>query len=203
MSIKERREREEKSRLAAILVAAENIFAEQGYHGARMDDIAEAAELAKGTLYYYFKSKDEIFMHLLKRESDKVHAEIRKFISTSSTFIEMLEQSLNFYVEYFERNIGFLKIFLPCICGGIRFENPEAIRASTRTYDVHTKFLIGELQKRIRKEGVPFKLEDLLKFVKTLHIGISLKLLEGQKAEAKAAVRFFIDLIKRVMEDPS
>lgn len=60
MGVKERRGREEKARLAAILVAAENVFSEHGYYQARMDDIAEAAELAKGTLYYYFKSKDEI-----------------------------------------------------------------------------------------------------------------------------------------------
>lgn len=203
MSVKERREREEKARLAAILLAAENIFAEHGYHHARMDDIAEAAELAKGTLYYYFKSKDEIFMHLLKRESAKVHAEVRRLISKSSTFIEILEQSLDFYIEYFARNVGFLKIFLPCLCGVIRFENPDAVRASTKTYDAHVEDILEELRKRIRKEGVPFKLEDLLKFVRTLHIGIGLKLLEGQKAEAQAAVRFFIDLVKRVMEDPS
>ena len=203
MSVKERREREEKARLSAILLAAESIFAEHGYHRARMEDIAEAAELAKGTLYYYFKSKDEIFMHLLQRESAKVHAEIRKLISTSSTFIEILEHSLSFYLEYFDRNIGFLKIFLPYLCGIIRFENPDAVRASTRTYDAHVEGILDELRKRIRKEGVPFKLEDLLKFVRTLQIGIGIKLLEGQKAEAQAAVRFFIDLVKRVMEDPS
>jgi hypothetical protein len=40
-----------------------------------------------------------------------------------------------------------------------------------------------------------------MKFLKTLQIGIGLKLLDGRKDEAQAAVRFFLDLIRRVMED--
>jgi hypothetical protein len=45
-----------------IHVAAEEVFARRGYHEARMDDIAEAAELAKGTLYYYFRIVVVMFM---------------------------------------------------------------------------------------------------------------------------------------------
>jgi AcrR family transcriptional regulator len=201
MSIKERREREEQSRLAAILVAAESIFIEKGYHNARMDDIAEAAELAKGTLYYYFKSKDEIYLHLLKREARQVHEEIRRRISESSSFLEILEKAFNFYVEYFDRNPGFLKMFLPCMCGFVRFEDAGAVRDSARTYDDHAGFIRAALRKTIRKEGLPFKLEELEKFIQTMQIGISLMLLENRKAEAGAAVKFFLDLIRHVMEE--
>ena len=92
MGVKERREREENARLAAILAAAEHVFAEQGYFHARMDAIAERAELAKGTLYYYFKSKDEIYVHLLERETRKIHEEIRRRITGRETFLEILKQ---------------------------------------------------------------------------------------------------------------
>jgi len=201
MGVKERREREEKARLASILVAAENIFAEHSYYRARMDDIAEAAELAKGTLYYYFKSKDEIYLHLLEREAQKVHAEIQNRISEKSTFFEALQQTLDFYLEYFETNRGFLKIFLPCMCGFIRFEGEDTLRKSTKSYERHGEFIRETLKKKISREGLPFSLDEMLIFVKTLQIGIGLKLLEGNKAEAKAAARFFLDLIKRVMED--
>ena len=80
MGVKERREREGNARLDAILAAAETVFARDGYQQARMEDIAATAELAKGTLYYYFKSKDEIFGRLLERESGKVLDEIRRRI---------------------------------------------------------------------------------------------------------------------------
>jgi TetR/AcrR family transcriptional regulator len=200
MGVKERREREEKARLAAILVAAENTFAKHGYYQARMDDIAEAAELAKGTLYYYFKSKDEIFLHILKRESRRVHEEILKRISEESTFLEALEEATEFYLEYFEQNPTFLKMFLPCISGFIRFEDKGTLKKSTKDYESHGKFVREALKKKMKREGVPLSLEDLLKFIKTLQIGIGLKLLEGNKAEAKAAARFFLDLMKKLME---
>lgn len=200
MGVKERRQREEKARLAAILVAAENIFSEHGYYQARMEDIAEAAELAKGTLYYYFKSKDEIFLQLLERESKRVHEEIQKRISEESSFVEALEEAMEFYLEYFEKNHRFLKMFLPCMCGFIHFGDEGTLRKSTKSFEYHGEFVREIMKRKISREGVPLSLEDLLKFVKTLQIGIGLKLLEGNKAEAKAAARFFLDLIKKVME---
>lgn len=203
MGVKERRKREEKARLATILVAAENIFSEHGYYQARMDDIAEAAELAKGTLYYYFKSKDEIFLHLLERESRRVHEEIQKRISEESSFLEALEEAMEFYLEYFEKNHGFLKMFLPCMCGFIRFEDERTLRQLTKSFEYHGEYVREMLKSKMSREGISFRLEDLLKFIKALQIGIGLKLLEGNKAEAKAAARFFLDLMKKVMEAKS
>ncbi|MDP2915236.1 MAG: TetR/AcrR family transcriptional regulator [Candidatus Aminicenantes bacterium] len=201
MGIKERRGREEKARLTSIIAAAENVFAERGYHQARMDDIAEAAELAKGTLYYYFKSKDEIYVHLLEREGRKVHEEVRTRITETSTFIEALQQTLDFYLEYFDKNQGFLKMFLPYMLGFVRFEGDEALKESAKSYESHGDFIREVLKKKMSREKVPFALDELLKFIKTLQIGIGVKLLEGHKAEAKAAAHFFIGLIKRVMEE--
>ncbi|WP_053333413.1 TetR/AcrR family transcriptional regulator [Haliangium ochraceum] len=50
-----------------ILDAAEAVFAERGFAQATMDDIAAAAELSKGTLYLYFKNKDDLFLSLSVR----------------------------------------------------------------------------------------------------------------------------------------
>jgi AcrR family transcriptional regulator len=201
MGVKERREREEKARLASIVMAAENVFAKKGYYQARMNDIAEAAELAKGTLYYYFKSKDEIYLHLLERETRKVEEEIQSRISERSSFLEALEQTIDFYLEYFEKNRRFLKMFLPCMCGFVQFEGEASLRKSRRSYDSHGGFIREILKKKISEERLPFDLDELLKFIKTLQIGIGIKLLEGHKAEAKTAAHFFIGLIKHVMED--
>jgi AcrR family transcriptional regulator len=202
MGVKERREREESARLAAILKAAEAVFAKQGYFHTRMDDIAEAAELAKGTLYYYFKSKDEIYVHLLERETRKVHEEIQRRITGRETFLEILEMWIEFYLEYFEKNQGFLRMFLPCMGGMIRFEDESARRRLT--HNVKQWMALREtLKKKIAGERLPFSLDEILKFLKTLQIGMGLKLLEGDKADARAAGRFFLEMMKRVMEDKS
>jgi AcrR family transcriptional regulator len=201
MSIKERREREGKARLESILEAAEKVFTDKGYYQARMADIAAASELAKGTLYYYFKSKDEIYLHLLDREARKVHEEIHKRISPESSFLEALEEAFGFYLEYFDKNQAYLKMFLPCMCGTLRFEGAASLKTSVQGYEHDGGFIRKTLQAKIRRDSLPFNLDDMLKFFKTLQVGIGLKLLEGQKAEAKASVRFFLDLVKRVMED--
>lgn len=202
MGVKERREREESARLSAILAAAERIFCEQGYFHARMEDIAEASELAKGTLYYYFKSKDEIYVHLLEREILKVHEEMNRRISGRESFLELLEVWIEFYLEYFEKNQGFLRMFLPCMGGMIRFED-EAARLRLLRNTGQWVALRDTIKKKIAGERLPFSLDEILKFLKTLQIGMGVKLLEGDKADARAAGRFFLEMMKRVMEDKS
>jgi AcrR family transcriptional regulator len=62
-----RRERERKERRSCILDAAEDVFMSKGFDQATMEDIAAAAELSKGTLYLYFRSKDDLFSGLSAR----------------------------------------------------------------------------------------------------------------------------------------
>lgn len=45
-----------------ILEAAARVFAEKGYHETRMDDIVAAADSSKGSLYFHFANKEEIFL---------------------------------------------------------------------------------------------------------------------------------------------
>lgn len=66
MAIKERKEREKAARREAILEAAKAVFAEKGLLGSTIDEIAERAELGKGTIYLYFKAKEEMLMALLE-----------------------------------------------------------------------------------------------------------------------------------------
>jgi AcrR family transcriptional regulator len=64
MGIQERKKREKEVRRKQILTAAKQLFAERGFHQATMEDIANAAELSPGTIYLYFRSKDELFAEL-------------------------------------------------------------------------------------------------------------------------------------------
>ncbi len=54
-------------RKSQILNAAESVFAEKGFDDARMDDIADETGLSKGTLYLYFKSKNDLIIAILDR----------------------------------------------------------------------------------------------------------------------------------------
>ena len=64
MGIQERKEREKERRRQQIIVAAKKVFSVKGFNRATMDDIANEAELSPGTLYLYFKNKEELYASL-------------------------------------------------------------------------------------------------------------------------------------------
>lgn len=65
MGTKERRIKEKKIRRKMILKAAKTLFFQRGFAATSMDQIARKAELSKGTLYLYFKNKEELYVSLL------------------------------------------------------------------------------------------------------------------------------------------
>jgi len=67
MGIQERKEREKERRKQQIIVAAKRVFSEKGFNKATMEDIASEAELSPGTLYLYFKNKEELYASLSLR----------------------------------------------------------------------------------------------------------------------------------------
>jgi AcrR family transcriptional regulator len=84
-----------------ILDAAINVFSRDGFHEARMDDIAQEAEMSKGALYWYFNSKDELISNILgvffDREFERVKAwdvENRSARSLLESYSELLIDDL-------------------------------------------------------------------------------------------------------------
>jgi len=67
MGIQERKKRERERRRQQIIVAAKRVFSEKGFLKTTMEDIAREAELSPGTLYLYFKNKDELYASLSLR----------------------------------------------------------------------------------------------------------------------------------------
>ena len=73
MGIQERKQRERERRRQQILVAAKRVFSNRGFNKATMEDIAKEAELSPGTLYLYFKNKDELYASLFLRILHYLH----------------------------------------------------------------------------------------------------------------------------------
>lgn len=67
MGIQERKKRERERRRQQIMIAAKRVFSQKGFNKTTMEDIAKEAELSPGTLYLYFKNKDELFSSLTIR----------------------------------------------------------------------------------------------------------------------------------------
>ena len=76
MGIQERKEREKERRRQQIIVAAKRVFSEKGLNKATMEDIANEAELSPGTLYLYFKNKEELYASLSLRILQYLHIRV-------------------------------------------------------------------------------------------------------------------------------
>lgn len=81
MGIQERKEREKERRRQQIVVAAKRVFSEKGFNKATMEDIAKEAELSPGTLYLYFKNKEELYASLSVRILQYLHIRISHVIN--------------------------------------------------------------------------------------------------------------------------
>ena len=76
MGIQERKERERERRRQQIMVAAKRVFSAKGFTKSTMEDIAQEAELSPGTLYLYFKNKDELYASLSLRILRYLHIRV-------------------------------------------------------------------------------------------------------------------------------
>ena len=100
MGIAERREREKERRRTDIIDAAERVFFSKGWQSATMDDVADAAELSKATLYLYFKSKEELYAAILLRGSEILHEMFSQAVDTHETGIEQTEAIGRAYISF-------------------------------------------------------------------------------------------------------
>ncbi|WP_245574463.1 TetR/AcrR family transcriptional regulator [Hugenholtzia roseola] len=104
MGVLERKAKEKKIRKKAIVDAAEKIFFTQGMDKATMADVAREAELSKGTLYLYFKSKEELYKAIILRAFRVLKRLLRaatdKAKSGYDNLIALTQAYVNFAFEY-------------------------------------------------------------------------------------------------------
>lgn len=90
-------------RRAEILAAAMKVFCRKGYENSRMDDVAAQAKIAKGTLYLYFKSKEEIYtaaMHEAIEQFETLAEErLSSIDSPQAQFRTLVEVRLGFWEQ--------------------------------------------------------------------------------------------------------
>jgi AcrR family transcriptional regulator len=98
MGIQERKRRERKRRRRQIMVAAKKVFSIKGFTKTTMEDIARKAELSPGTLYLYFKNKDELYASLSVEILDHLYSKLKRVYVKESLSpkrrIEFLKQTL-------------------------------------------------------------------------------------------------------------
>jgi len=96
-----------KDKHEAILTAAFSLFGHYGYRRTSIDDIAQEANIAKGTVYLYFKSKEEIFRALAQQLIDQMLASTETAQATTSVTEQlrgMLDAKFGYFFELLHRS---------------------------------------------------------------------------------------------------
>ncbi|MCC5943332.1 MAG: TetR/AcrR family transcriptional regulator [Bernardetiaceae bacterium] len=102
MGVSERKAREKLRRKQNIIDAAEDVFFTQGFENSTMSQVALKAELSKGTLYLYFKSKDEIYSAIILRSFHILQQHLEQVLTDCAALsgFRMLEKVAEAYIKF-------------------------------------------------------------------------------------------------------
>jgi TetR/AcrR family transcriptional regulator, fatty acid metabolism regulator protein len=95
-----------------ILVAATEVFARHGFHGARVADIADQAGLAYGLVYHYFDNKDDILGAIFSERWSQYVKYIDEVGRTQLTFREKMRRLVHFWIEIYRREPDLMTIMI-------------------------------------------------------------------------------------------
>lgn len=82
-----------------ILRSAAAIFAEKGYHGTTMEEVAAKLLMTKGSMYYYFKNKDALLFHCHQMIMDKSIVTMEEILNSPLTWTEKLTNAIKAHVQ--------------------------------------------------------------------------------------------------------
>ena len=109
--------RSEKTR-AAILAAAERVFAQSGLAGARTDAIAKAAGVNKALLYYYFKSKDDLYEAVVEEHFRQFNEQTLALLNSGGPAGDVLLRYVSLHFDFISRRRQSAPLFQQCMMAG-------------------------------------------------------------------------------------
>jgi TetR/AcrR family fatty acid metabolism transcriptional regulator len=93
-----------------ILRAAIRIFSQKGYFNSKISEIARLAGVADGTIYLYFKNKDDLLISLFEEKMGEVVADVRARISDGSGALSRLQIFIRNHMDLLTREAGLIEV---------------------------------------------------------------------------------------------
>jgi TetR/AcrR family fatty acid metabolism transcriptional regulator len=184
-------------RTSGILEAARKVFADRGFHEATVEEIAEAAGVAKGTVYLYYESKRDVYFAALKFGIAQMYASLRHEVKKVAAPEEKLKALIAAKLAYFDENRDFFKIYYSEL-GNIPSAHPGGIDKELKVlYQDQARLVETILREGTRKKAVrslrteqtAFAISDIIRGVVTHRI------LGWSKSKLNQDVDFIFDMI--------
>jgi AcrR family transcriptional regulator len=163
-----------------ILNQALIIFGQLGFHKTTMDDIANASQKGRRTIYTYFKNKEEVYEAVVEREIDQILIKLNDEIKNTQTIQLQFEKYINSRIRailFLCKNYDALKIAF--------VNNYRWVEKIREKLDAEEKIILTNLLSTAQKNKV-FIVKDLDAYVKNISLiikGIELMLIKEDNKE--------------------
>ena len=183
-------------RTSEILDAARRVFAAKGFHDATIDDVADAARIAKGTVYLYYTSKQELYWAALRAGIVTMVEEAAREMAQASTVADKIHAFIASKINYFEARKDFFKVYFAEF--GNALTHPAEMQRQFKQLYLHQARVLAKViaEGVRRKELRPLRAESAALAIADLTRGIVVQRLVGwSKAPAEDDIQFVFDLI--------
>ncbi len=190
-------------RCKSILEAAKYVFAQTGFAQTNVDDIAARAGVAKGTLYLYFQSKEQIYMAALLEDARQLDLLTRERIAAGGSWEEKIRAYVEVRLEYMESHQEFLRIYLAEIRSAMLRGAPicpqylETLRESETqlTQVIAAAAATGQIR-QVDPELTALTIVELTR-------GLLERRLLGARRHGACDVQFLLDLLRSALSPPT
>jgi AcrR family transcriptional regulator len=183
-------------RMAELVAAARKVFSERGFHNATMEEIAQIAGVAKGTIYLYYPSKHAAYWAALEQGILGMLEATRRSMEAAGTVEAKIRTFIECKIGYFEQNRDFFRIYYSEF--GHSLTHPVRLRKQFRDLYLQQARLVREvLEEGIRNreirpvpaDAAAFAICDLTRSIATQ------RTLGWDHGDLRDAVNFIFDLV--------
>jgi len=195
------REQKKQRTRKAIVDAAIRLFAEKGFEQTSMDELARAAGVGKGTIYGYFKAKEQIFLAYCEAKIDYAFVALDRKLDENAPLVDQLVAQMMGQITFVTENHEFGRLF----AREMAFPGENAGLAAR---DLNLRYLskLGTVLGRARQRGELPADSDLLLLIAHLH-GLYLLVLSafyrGDVTSLEDAAVFMRSLVLQALYGPA
>ena len=195
-----RKEREYLRHRQEILNAALELFSKNGLHEVTMNQIAMASEFSVGTLYKFFKNKEDLYKELIFDKVSKFHAELTSAIKVPGTATDKIESWLDEKIRIFNDDRKFMRLYFSEAMGvssnvRVGLKNEIKIKYEDMLGKIEKIFKAGVKQK-VFKDSDPYLLALALEGISNAFLFEHVNSESKHEINAKIILNIFYHRIK-------
>jgi TetR/AcrR family transcriptional regulator, cholesterol catabolism regulator len=186
---------EQASKRERIIAAGLKLFAHESYQAVTMDRVAQAAGVAKGTLYLYFPSKEELYLGILSDGLESADRLYRQSIDHSTDVRERVRRAIAVSLEFYSQRVDLTRLFAS--------EEPRLAEARTRIlqgWRERALHLYTSLMEEGQRTGAFASFDPRLAALMVMGTVRSVLLYYGTSRSVTEIVRDLPDLLLRALD---